>query len=65
MLPSATCYSGGGQYACETQFDCGEEVNQGDFRGGNEWRETMIRTEELKLDEYGGWLTDEERMKEL
>ena len=47
MLPDPICYSSGGQYVCETQFDCGKEVNMGDFEGGQQWRDTRILTEEI------------------
>ena len=51
QLPNPICYNSGGQYACETQFDCGKEVNMGDFEGGKQWRETMIWTEEFTTDD--------------
>jgi hypothetical protein len=65
MLPNATCYNSGGQYACETQFDCGKEVNMADVNGGKTWRESAIATEEITLDEDDRRLADGEGMKEL
>jgi hypothetical protein len=52
LLPDPFCYSSGGQYACEVQFDCGKEVNMGDWEGGQQWRNTMILTEEITPDGY-------------
>lgn len=45
-LPDPICYNSGGQQACETQFDCGKEVNMADFEGKGAWRATAIRIEE-------------------
>ena len=52
-LPDPICYNNGGQNACETQFDCGKEVNIGDFEGGGPWRKAMICTEETTLELNG------------
>jgi hypothetical protein len=48
MLLNATCYNSGGQYACETQFDCGKEVNIADVNGGKTWRENTTKSTEPK-----------------